>query len=148
MTVEEMIERLVDAHGRDGLAHSEDDWRAIFAAGDGPLSVLNLLRFKTEVETTEGVLPGERVYRRYARKAAAAFARVGARSELLRGVDVQTGLGTAPAWDMAVLSEYPSARALAQMWLDPEYIAAHQDRIRAVDDSQALFFRSQQGPAS
>ena len=42
------------------------------------------------------------------------------------------------AWDAVIVTRYPSAKALAEMWLDPEFIAAHANRVDGVMRSQAL----------
>jgi uncharacterized protein (DUF1330 family) len=39
----------------------------------------------------------------------------------------------------AVVIRYPSARALADMWLDPEFIAAHSHRVDG-GESRVLVF--------
>ena len=142
-SIDTTIERLLHAHGSEGLAHSREDWRAILDAGNGPLRVLNLLKFRDEVRTKNGVVSGAQAYRQYARKNAKAFARAGAESLLFGPVSIQTGLGATRDWDAVVLSVYPTPLALADMWLDPEYIAAHEDRIAALERSQTLFLATE-----
>lgn len=48
--------------------------------------------------------------------------------------------GSANDWDAAIVTLYPSAHALAAMWLDPEFVGAHQNRQDGVEGSQVLVF--------
>src|SRR6266481_1227812 len=43
------------------------------------------------------------------------------------------GLGPVNDWDAAIVTRYPSAEALAEMWLSREFIAAHKNRADGVE---------------
>lgn len=143
VAVEDLVSRLVALHGEGGLCPTADDWRAIFAIGDaGPLHLLNLLKFKPSVEAPGGAITGAAAYGRYAAANAGPFARAGGERVYFGRVGHMFGLGEAGEWDAAIMTRYPSARALAQMWLDPDFVEAHKNRANGVERSQVLIFRS------
>ena len=140
-----MIARLVALHGEEGVCPTAADWRAIFAvAADGPVQILNLLRFHDRVAAAEGEITGAEAYARYGAGVAGAFARAGGK-RLFRGAvghafgsheDTDRDAG----WDAVVVTAYPSAAALAGMWLDPDFVAAHRNRADGVARSRVLVF--------
>jgi uncharacterized protein (DUF1330 family) len=140
--VDGLVDQLVSIHGEGGACPTAADWRAIFAAGgDGPISIVNLLGFASEVETPDGSGSGADSYRRYSSATAGAFARAG--GEVLffgHAVAHAFGLGAIDGWDATVVTRYPSAEALARMWLDPEFISAHGHRVDGIARSQVLVF--------
>jgi len=128
---ESLIARLVGLHGEGGLAPTATDWRRIFdVAGDGPLTVVNLLGFRA--------VTGEQAYHRYTRATAGAFERAGGELLYFGTVAHAFGLGDHGDWDAVIVTRYPSARALADMWLDDDFIAAHTHRHAAVTRSRVL----------
>ncbi len=137
-----LVKQLVAIHGEGGVCPDADDWRVILSGpSDQPLTILNLLKFKPQVQTPEGVLPGASVYRRYSTRVAGAFARVGGKQVLFGKVGHRFGLLASPSvvgWDAAIVTRYPTPRALADFWLDPEFITAHAHRIDGIDQSQVL----------
>ena len=91
---------------------------AFFSAEeDGPMCMVNLLKFKEKAEYADGSEPelsGRAAYMRYGMAVQACFAAVGARSRF---------------WDMVAIAEYPSRAAMLQMIQSPEYqaITRHRD---------------------
>lgn len=141
--VEAVIRQLVAIHGEEGVCPTADDWRAIFALGDGgPVDLLNLLKFKPQVETPEGPITGAAAYGKYTTANAGPFARVGGQRIYSGRVGHSFAFGEAGEWDAVILTRYPSAQALAQMWLDAAFIEAHKNRADGVERSQVLIFRS------
>jgi hypothetical protein len=138
--VVEVIQRLVAAHGETGLSPTVRDWTAIFEFDGRPIEIMNLLKFKAEVATPDGPISGAAAYGRYAAANAQPFARVGGERLYFGRVAHIFGLGEAPDWDAAILTRYPSPLALASMWLDPDFIAAHRNRADGVERSQVLVF--------
>jgi uncharacterized protein (DUF1330 family) len=139
--IESLITRIVKVHGEGGLAPTASSWRRIFeVAAEGPVTFVNLLGFHPTAESSEGSLTGEQAYRRYTRATAGAFERVG--GELLYFGSVGHGFGLDDRgdsdWDAVVVTRYPSARALADMWLDDEFVAAHASRRAGVARSQVV----------
>lgn len=56
------------------------------------------------------------------------------------GFNICFAFGAVSGWDAAVVTRYPSAEALAQMWLDPRFVAAHNNRVDGVERSQVFVF--------
>jgi uncharacterized protein (DUF1330 family) len=131
-TTETVVGRLVGLHGEGGVCPTADEWRAILACEARPLHLLNLLKFHGDV--------GEEAYRRYRAGNTGPFARAGGEALYFGHAAVGFGSGEKPDWDAAILTRYPSADALAEMWLDPEFVAAHESRMEAVAASQVLVF--------
>lgn len=138
--IDALVKRLVATHGEQGVCPAARDWRAILSLGPTPVNVLNLLKFKSRVETPEGVICGADAYARYAAGNARAFGRVGGEVVHFAHVKHSFGLGPLRDWDATILTRYPSARALAAMWLDPEFIAAHVHRSDGVERSHVLIY--------
>jgi hypothetical protein len=136
---DDLVQQLVALHGEDGICPTAADWRAILAI-EGAIHVLNLLAFKDEVPTDTGTRTGTDAYVRYTRTVAAPFARVGGERVFFGAVGHVFAFGATDDWDTAILTRYPSAHALAMMWLDPDFVAAHENRVDGVERSQVLIF--------
>lgn len=137
--VAEIINALISIHGEEGVCPSREDWRRIFER-PGPVPLLNLLKFREQIETPGGTVTGVRAYAQYSAGVADAFRRAGGERLFYAPVASVFGLGDTATWDAAILTRYPSARALAGMWLDREFVAAHAHRIDGVERSQVLVF--------
>ncbi len=90
---------------------------------DGPVTMLNLLKFKKE--------GGAESYARYARESNRFVEGVGGRlvfsgrpKELLNGSE---------DWDLVLLVRYPSRKAFLEMANDPEYLKIHAFRKKALE---------------
>jgi uncharacterized protein (DUF1330 family) len=136
---EELVAHLIGLHGEEGICPSAADWRAILAV-PGAIHVLNLLAFVDDVPTPTGVRSGEDAYRRYTMSVAGPFARAGGERVFFGAVGHVFTFGAVDAWDTAILTRYPSALALAGMWLDPEFVQAHQHRVDGVTRSLVMIF--------
>lgn len=124
---------------------------AQLAAGDpdeGPIVMLNLLRFRERAAAVDGVdgLSGREAYERYAGATAPHLARVGARI-LNAGECVETIIGPGPEWDLVALVEYPSRSAFLAMVGDPEYQATAAWRTAALADSRLILCAAAAAPA-
>jgi uncharacterized protein (DUF1330 family) len=89
-----------------------------------PVVMLNLLKFKPH---------GAADYVSYTKVAGSAVANVGGKvlymgkaNELLNGDE---------AWDYVLLIQYPSRKAFLQMIDDPEYLKAHEYRLKACEQA-------------
>jgi len=98
---------------------------------DGPLVMVNLLRFKTE--------EGKALYGEYAQQTREILQRIGAKV-LYYGTDSQTFIGD-DTWDVILLVQYPSRSVFVQMITDPEYLAGSEYRTRALEDSRLYITR-------
>ncbi len=136
---EDVIDKLVKLHGEGGLAPTRKDWQVIFAIEDA-VPILNLLQFHFQVKCDEGMITGAEAYERYGQEAGPAFMRCGGKRIFFGNVEHIFGSEEGKGWDAAILTSYPSAAALANMWLDPVFIHAHSNRLDALKKSQVLIF--------
>lgn len=90
------------------------------AAGEGPIAMLNLIKFRDRAE--------------YASYGAAVLAMVEKQQGRLlwHGEPQQTLIGDAD-WDYVALVEYPSRQAFLDMVTAPEYEEIHQHRESGID---------------
>jgi uncharacterized protein (DUF1330 family) len=108
-------------------------------ADEGPILMLNLLRFRAQAEPVPGAegLTGRQAYERYAAAAAPHLAAVGGR--LLNAAQcIEAVIGADGEWDLVALVEYPSRGAFLAMVGDPEYQAATPWRTAALADSRLI----------
>ncbi len=113
------------------LAASEDD---------GPVQMLNLLRFKDLADGIDGddALSGAEAYARYGAAVAPFLERVGGRVVVALAT-VESVIGPVPGeWDMVLVVQYPSRRAFISMITDPDYLAIHQHRAAGLADSRLV----------
>ena len=136
-----MVRRLVAIHGEEGVSPAAHSWQEIFRLGsNSPIHIINLLKFRQQVDTSNGPISGAAAYGRYTAGVGPAFARAGGQRIYYGRVGHVFGLGPVGAWDAAIVTRYPSAEALAQMWLSPEFISAHTNRMDGVERSEVLVF--------
>lgn len=141
-----LIQKLIDTHGEFGICPTRADWTAILKCpADKPLNVLNLLQFKPEVATPQGTVSGQTAYGHYVADVGPAFARAGGKSLYHGKVNHMFGTVAGPDWHVAILTQYPTPLALANFWLDPEFVAAHSHRVHGVEQSRVLVMNSLRG---
>lgn len=139
--IDSLVTQLVATHGEQGVCPTAESWREILRLGDNsPIHIINLLKFKDRVASAAGSIAGAVAYGKYSAGVAGAFSRVGGKRLYFGRVGHMFGLGPLTDWDAAVVTRYPSAGALADMWLSEEFIAAHHDRSDGVERSQVLVF--------
>jgi uncharacterized protein (DUF1330 family) len=121
------------------MAHLEptDQQLAAFAAEpqDGPIVMLNLLRFKGA--------EGRASYQRYIELATPLVASAGGR-RIYAGQGVLALIGPR-SWDMVLLIEYPDRAALLAMLASSEYRAISHHRQEALEDSRLILTRALPG---
>lgn len=131
---DDLIDRLVDIHGEAGAVPTRSEWGAILALpGDEAVMILNLLKFVPET--------GWASYGRYLQGVAPAFAAAGGEQVFFGPAEFCFGTESAD-WDASILTRYPSPQALANMWLAPDYIEAHQSREDGLAKSLVMVIRS------
>ncbi len=110
----------VDPSGHDLKSFLEAD-------DDGPVVMLNLLRFK----------PGGREsYRRYAAAVGSTFLpRVGGEVLYFGNGDTPLVAEQGQAWDAVLIVRYPSRAAFSQMVADPEYQEVTHLRTEALEEA-------------
>jgi uncharacterized protein (DUF1330 family) len=109
----------VDPTGKDLKRFLEED-------PGGPVTMLNLLRFKPD--------GGRESYNKYAKAIVPFLEKVG--GEVLYLGDAKTPLVQPPSgndWDAVLLVTYPSRQAFSQMVADPEYQQITHLRTEALD---------------
>ena len=119
---------------------------ALAESGDGPVVMVNLIRFRDEaIEPCEG-MSGAEAYGRYSEETLPHLARAGGR--ILSAVacqDAVIGPGERE-WDMVILVEYPSPAAFLEMISDPDYLETHRLRAAALEDSRLIPSRAVPAP--
>jgi uncharacterized protein (DUF1330 family) len=107
-------------------------------ADDGPVVMLNLLRFKQRADGIDKGVSGAEAYARYSEAVEPFLAGVGGR--LLSAVRPgQSVIGPPESeWDLVLLVEYPSRAKFIEMATNPEYLKVHAHREAALVDSRLL----------
>jgi uncharacterized protein (DUF1330 family) len=110
------------------------------AAAEGPVFMLNLLRFKDGADgplESEGI-SGAEAYARYAAATQPHLERVG--GEIVwEGACDRALIGPADGeWDVAAVVRYPSRSAFLEMVADPDYLETSRIRTAALADSRLL----------
>lgn len=105
---------------------------------DGPVVMLNLLRFKERADGIDEGLSGREAYERYAEATAPFLARVGGRLLLAADAKLMVIGPEALEWDMALMVEYPSREKFLEMATDAGYLQAHEHRSAALADSRLI----------
>lgn len=102
---------------------------------EGPILMVNLLRFKQE--------GGRDEYLRYAQLVEPHLARVGGRV-VFHATGKATFIGD-DAWDEVLIVEYPSRQAFLDMIRNDDYQAAAEHRTRALSDSRLYCTQAEKG---
>lgn len=112
---------------------SPEQAKAFFSSeDDGPMCMVNLLKFKDKAEYADGSEPelsGREAYMRYGAGVQACLAAVGGKARFT-GIVTDLMLGDVEdLWDMVAIAEYPSRAAMLQMIQSSEYqaITKHRD---------------------
>ena len=127
-----------------GVAGNVDPTKQQFAAfqaiqRDGPIQMLNLVRFRAEAAYPDGhKATGQEAYRAYSDTSAPIFHRLGGR-QIWVGRFEHTLIGPpAERWDAVFIAEYPNADAFTAMVRDPDYREAVKHRQAAVEESRLI----------
>ena len=103
----------------------EDIERLLAEASDGPIVMLNLLRYAPD--------GGRETYAEYAVKAQPFVEKVGGEIVFAGECSVPIVAPDAHRWDTIALVRYPSVKAFMEMVSDPDYFAITPIRTRALD---------------
>ena len=95
---------------------------------EGPIVMLNLLRFKGEA--------GKASYMRYIELVGPLMEKCGGR--LVYGGDAKLTMIGPEQWDMVILGEYPNRTVLTEMLASPEYQGIAHYRQDALEDSRLI----------
>ena len=106
-----------------------NSWNGVAAmserANDGPLVMLNLLKFKPGGE--------QRYLEGYASVAMPMIEKLGGRLLYAGRLAERAHEDDAPEWDVLLLVEYPNRQAFIDMVNDPAYREAHAHRAESVE---------------
>jgi uncharacterized protein (DUF1330 family) len=106
---------------------------------DGPIHLLNLVRFKLEATYPDGRrASGAEAYAAYGRESLPIFTRVGGRIAWSGDFRLMLIGPEEERWDRCFIAEYPSAAAFVEMVKDPDYQKAVRHRQAAVADSRLI----------
>ena len=106
---------------------------------DGPIQMLNLVRFRAQAAYTDGrQATGQEAYRAYARASQAVFARVGGKQVWLGRFEHMLIGPADERWDAVFIAQYPDTAAFVAMLRDTEYREAVKHRQAAVADSRLI----------
>lgn len=106
--------------------------------GDGPVVMVNLIRFRDEAgEPCEG-MTGAEAYGRYSEGTIPFLEGAGARVISALACDEALIGPEDREWDMVIAVEYPSPKAFLTMIQDPGYLEVHRFRAAALEDSRLI----------
>jgi uncharacterized protein (DUF1330 family) len=106
---------------------------------DGPIHMLNLVRFRAEAAYPDGrKASGAEAYAAYGRESLPIFNRVGGRIAWSGDFRLMLIGPEEERWDRCFIAEYPSAAAFVEMVKDPDYQKAVMHRQAAVEDSRLI----------
>ena len=106
---------------------------------EGPIHMLNLLRFRETAAYDDGtVATGAEAYRSYGRESGPIFAHLGGRQVWVGKPELMLIGPSDEQWDLAFIAEYPSVDAFVAMLRDPDYRNAVRHRQAAVADSRLI----------
>ena len=102
----------------NAMQPTPEQLQEFLALPDGPIVMVNLLKFKSD--------GGREEYRKYGRKILPILKKIGAR--ILFSGEAKVCLIGNGDWDQIALVEYPNKTALLKMAQSPEYQAIHHHR--------------------
>jgi uncharacterized protein (DUF1330 family) len=105
---------------------------------EGPVVMLNLLRFKEQADGIDEGVTGAEAYARYS-VATEPFLR-GVEGRLKAAAKVNGSVVGPPEaeWDLVLLVEYPSRAKFLEMAMNPDYLKVHAHREAALADSRLI----------
>ncbi len=110
----------------------------IASTDDGPVVMLNLLRFKERADGVDEGVSGAEAYARYSEATEPFLRAVGGRLRVALGAREAVIGPESREWDLVLLVEYPSRAKFMEMAGNPEYIKVHAHREAAVADSRLI----------
>ena len=108
------------------------------SSDDGPLIMLNLLRFKPQADGIDEGVTGAEAYARYSVATEPFLRAVGGRLRTAVRADDSVIGPPDREWDLVLLVEYPSRQKFLEMASNPEYQKIHAHREAALADSRLI----------
>jgi uncharacterized protein (DUF1330 family) len=121
---------------------TESQFARLAASDDqGPVWMVNLVRFKQRADGIDEGVSGAQAYARYGAAVQPFLAGVGGRV-VLAAEPQESMIGPEEGeWDAVFVAEYPSRKAFLQMTSDPEYLKIHAHRAAGLADSRLIACR-------
>jgi uncharacterized protein (DUF1330 family) len=108
------------------------------SADDGPVVMLNLLRFKNQADGIDEGVSGAEAYARYSAATEPFLRGVGGRLQVALRAEATVIGPDEREWDLVLLVEYPSRAKFLEMAANPEYLKIHAHREAAVAESRLI----------
>jgi uncharacterized protein (DUF1330 family) len=124
--------------GLGGVNPTEEQLRAVLSGPDGPVQMVNLLKFRERAQYPDDYasestdVSGEEAYGRYAANTMPHVFKRNGRLVLLSTAD-EVVIGTSGDWDQVAIVEYPSRAAFIDMGQDPDYLAGTVHRTAGLE---------------
>jgi uncharacterized protein (DUF1330 family) len=118
------------------ISPDPENFRKLIETHDGPIVMLNLLKYKQKAEGEEGT--GAEAYARYGSRVVKLIEAAGGRvlwSGKPEAVLIGESFGD---WDAVALVQYPSPRALFEMGQAPEYQEIHKHRAAGLEQTALI----------
>ncbi len=115
------------------------------AEWDGPVRMLNLLKFKDQAEYPDGdqePCTGRQAYERYGAVAGPFVAGVGGKRLFVADTEMVVIGDEAEDWDEVLIVEYPNKQAFFDMLGNPDYQATTVHRTAALDRSALIAMKA------
>lgn len=116
----------------NSLAPTEQQLKGFFEPGpEGPIYMLNLLKFKDKAEYADGRetdLSGEEAYALYGAEVSKILVNLGGGPMFSAKVERLMLGEVEELWDQVAIAMYPSREAMVNMMQSPEYQAIHHHR--------------------
>lgn len=110
----------------------------IASTDEGPVVMLNLLRFKEHADGIDEGVSGAEAYARYSAAIEPFLRAVGGRLRVALQAQEPVIGPEGREWDLVLLVEYPSRAKFMEMASNPEYLKVHAHREAAVADSRLI----------
>ena len=108
------------------ISPDQDEFRKLIEKHEGPIVMINLLKFKAKAQGEEGT--GAEAYGRYGSKVVKMIEALGGKV-LWSGQPKSVLIGdSSDQWDAVALVQYPNPKAVLEMGLRPEYQEIHKHR--------------------
>jgi uncharacterized protein (DUF1330 family) len=117
---------------------TEQIQRLAESTNDGPVIMLNLLRFKEHADGIDEGVSGAEAYARYSAATEPFLRGVGGRLRAAARVEGSVVGPTNAEWDLVLWVEYPSRKKFLEMAMNPDYLKIHAHREAALADSRLI----------
>jgi uncharacterized protein (DUF1330 family) len=108
------------------------------STNDGPVVMVNLLRFKEHADGIDEGVSGAEAYARYSAATEPFLKAVGGSLRAAGRVEGSVVGPAEPEWDLVLFVEYPSRAKFLEMAMNPEYLKVHAHREAALSDSRLI----------